>query len=98
MEAGQLERRPTRALAHVLIGALDEGAMVIATADDADAARAEVGRRPSRPPRRAARVARTGRRRLDGLVAQSTQAALGSRRVVHAERPALNEVMVMSGG
>jgi hypothetical protein len=43
MEAGQLERRPTRALAHVLIGALDEGAMVIATADDADAARAEVG-------------------------------------------------------
>jgi AcrR family transcriptional regulator len=43
MEVGQLERRPTRALAHVLIGALDEAAMVIATADDADAARAEVG-------------------------------------------------------
>ena len=43
MDAGQLAPRPTRALAHVLIGALDEAAMVIATADDRDAARAEVG-------------------------------------------------------
>jgi AcrR family transcriptional regulator len=43
MEAGQLASRPTRALAHVLIGALDEAAMVIATADDREAARAEVG-------------------------------------------------------
>jgi AcrR family transcriptional regulator len=31
---GQLARQPTRPLAHVLIGALDEAAMVIATADD----------------------------------------------------------------
>ena len=42
MDAGQLTERPTRALAHVLIGALDEAAMVIATAADRDAARAEV--------------------------------------------------------
>jgi AcrR family transcriptional regulator len=37
--AGQLRRQPTRALAHVLIGALDEGAMMIATADDPAVAR-----------------------------------------------------------
>ena len=37
--AGQLRRQPTRALAHVLIGALDEGAMLIATAEDPAAAR-----------------------------------------------------------
>ena len=43
MDAGQLAPRPTRALAHVLIGALDEAAMVIATADDRERARAEVG-------------------------------------------------------
>ena len=43
MDAGQLPARPTRALAHVLIGAVDEAAMVIATADDRDAARKEVG-------------------------------------------------------
>ena len=43
MDAGQLAPRPTRALAHVLIGAVDEAAMVIATAEDRDAARAEVG-------------------------------------------------------
>ena len=43
MEAGQLERRPTRALAHVLIGALDEAAMYVARAPDVDAARAEMG-------------------------------------------------------
>jgi AcrR family transcriptional regulator len=34
IKAGQLVRQPTRPLAHVLIGALDEAAMVIATADD----------------------------------------------------------------
>jgi AcrR family transcriptional regulator len=43
MDAGQLAPRPTRALAHVFIGALDEAAMVIATAEDRDVARAEVG-------------------------------------------------------
>ena len=42
MDAGQLTRRPTRALAHVLIGALDEAAMFVATAGDREAARTEV--------------------------------------------------------
>jgi AcrR family transcriptional regulator len=42
MAAGQLTRRPTRALAHVLIGALDEAAMVVATSEDPETARAEV--------------------------------------------------------
>src|SRR3712207_4799533 len=42
MDAGQLAPRPTRSLAHVLIGALDEAALVIATAEDPAAARAEV--------------------------------------------------------
>ena len=42
MDAGQLTKRPTRALAHVLIGALDEAAMVVATAEDPETARAEV--------------------------------------------------------
>ncbi len=43
MDAGQVARQPTRPLAHVLIGALDEAAMVVANADDQDRARAEVG-------------------------------------------------------
>jgi AcrR family transcriptional regulator len=43
MDAGQLARQPARALAHVLTGALDEAAMVIATAEDRDQARADVG-------------------------------------------------------
>jgi AcrR family transcriptional regulator len=43
MDAGRIARRPTRSLAHVLIGALDEAALVIATAEDPVAARAEVG-------------------------------------------------------
>ncbi len=42
MDAGQLAPQPVRPLAHVLIGALDEGAMVIAGADDRDRARREV--------------------------------------------------------
>jgi AcrR family transcriptional regulator len=42
MDAGQMEPRPTRAMAHVLIGALDEAAMVIAQAEDRDAAKQEV--------------------------------------------------------
>ncbi|OYV24063.1 MAG: TetR family transcriptional regulator, partial [Mycobacterium sp. 20-66-4] len=41
--AGQLARQPTRPLAHVLIGALDEAAMVIATADDPKRLRRETG-------------------------------------------------------
>ena len=42
IEAGQLAEQPTRGLAHVLIGALDEAAMYLATADDRAAARDEV--------------------------------------------------------
>ena len=42
IEAGQMSPQPTRALAHVLIGALDEGAMYLATAQDRAAARDEV--------------------------------------------------------
>lgn len=42
MDAGQIARQPARALAHVLLGALDEAAMVIATADDRAVARAEI--------------------------------------------------------
>jgi AcrR family transcriptional regulator len=42
IKAGQLARQPVRPLAHVLIGALDEAAMVIATADDPKRARREI--------------------------------------------------------
>jgi AcrR family transcriptional regulator len=42
IRAGQLARQPVRPLAHVLIGALDEAAMVIATADDPKRARREI--------------------------------------------------------
>jgi AcrR family transcriptional regulator len=41
IRAGQLARQPVRPLAHVLIGALDEAAMAIATADDPKRARRE---------------------------------------------------------
>jgi AcrR family transcriptional regulator len=43
IEAGQLASQPVRPLAHVLIGALDEAAMFIATADDPKRAREETG-------------------------------------------------------
>jgi AcrR family transcriptional regulator len=43
MRAGQLAEQPVRPLAHVLIGALDEAAMVIATADDPKRTRRETG-------------------------------------------------------
>lgn len=42
MRAGQLATQPVRALAHILIGALDEAAMVVATADDRKQARKDV--------------------------------------------------------
>lgn len=42
MRAGQLAHQPVRALAHILIGALDEAAMVVATADDPSQAHREV--------------------------------------------------------
>jgi AcrR family transcriptional regulator len=43
VRTGQLARQPMRPLAHILIGALDEAAMVIATADDPKRARRETG-------------------------------------------------------
>jgi|SRR5882757_3573720 len=42
IRVGQLARQPVRPLAHVLIGALDEAAMVVATADDPKRARREI--------------------------------------------------------
>lgn len=53
MDAGRMVAQPARALAHVLMGAIDEAAMVVARADDRDAAREEMGR--------------TVRRLLDGV-------------------------------
>jgi AcrR family transcriptional regulator len=44
IEAGAIAAQPVRPLAHVLMGALDEAAMLVARADDPEAARAEVGR------------------------------------------------------
>ena len=43
MDAGQIEPQPVRPLAHILIGALDEAAMLVARADDVEATRREVG-------------------------------------------------------
>jgi AcrR family transcriptional regulator len=43
MEAGLIERQPVDPLAHLLVGALDEAAMYISRADDARAARREMG-------------------------------------------------------
>jgi AcrR family transcriptional regulator len=42
MEAGTLRRQPVRPLAHVLLAAMSEAGMLIATSDDAGAARDEV--------------------------------------------------------
>ena len=44
IEAGEIGSQPVRPLAHVLMGALDEAAMLVARADDAERMRAEVGR------------------------------------------------------
>jgi AcrR family transcriptional regulator len=43
IEAGEINSQPVRPLAHVLMGALDEAAMLVARADDAEQMRAEVG-------------------------------------------------------
>ena len=43
IEAGEIDPQPVRPLAHVLMGALDEAAMLVARADNAEAMRAEVG-------------------------------------------------------
>ena len=42
IDAGRLAEQPTRALAHVLLGALDEAALYVATSEDRAAARDEV--------------------------------------------------------
>jgi len=44
IEADAIPRQPVRPLAHVLMGALDEAALLVATADDPESARAEVER------------------------------------------------------
>ena len=44
IDAGAISSQPVRPLAHVLMGALDEAAMLVARAEDAEAMRAEVGR------------------------------------------------------
>lgn len=44
IDAGRLAPQPTRALAHVLIGALDEAAMYLTTSDDRASAHEEVAR------------------------------------------------------
>jgi AcrR family transcriptional regulator len=44
VDAGAIEPQPVRPLAHILMGALDEAAMVVARAADPEAMRAEVGR------------------------------------------------------
>ena len=44
IEAGAIPEQPVRPLAHVLMGALDEAAMLVARADDPERMREEVGR------------------------------------------------------
>jgi AcrR family transcriptional regulator len=43
MQAGQIVMQPARPLAHVLLGAIDEAAMVVARAEDPAQAREEMG-------------------------------------------------------
>jgi AcrR family transcriptional regulator len=57
IDAREIIDQPARALAHVLLGAIDEAAMVVARADDQEQARAEMGQ--------------TVRRLLEGLRAPS---------------------------
>jgi AcrR family transcriptional regulator len=44
IEAGAIPEQPVRPLAHVLMGALDEAAMLVARAEDPERMRTEVGR------------------------------------------------------
>ena len=44
VDAGAIAEQPVRPLAHVLMGALDEAAMLVARADDPERMRIEVGR------------------------------------------------------
>lgn len=43
MDAGAIEEQPVAPLAHMLLGALNEGAMLLAQAEDRNATRAQVG-------------------------------------------------------
>jgi AcrR family transcriptional regulator len=43
IDAGLIEQQPVRPLAHLLLGAIDEGAMLIARADDGGETRRQVG-------------------------------------------------------
>jgi AcrR family transcriptional regulator len=43
MDAGLIEAQPVRPLAHLLLGAIDEGAMLVARAEDGGKTREEVG-------------------------------------------------------
>ena len=43
MDAGLIDRQPVRPLAHLLLGAIDEGAMLVARADDGGETRRQVG-------------------------------------------------------
>jgi hypothetical protein len=43
MDTGALAKQPVRPLAHVLLGALDEAALVVARAEDPKRARRELG-------------------------------------------------------
>jgi AcrR family transcriptional regulator len=43
VDAGLIESQPVRPLAHLLLGSIDEGAMLVARADDGGKTRAEVG-------------------------------------------------------
>ncbi len=48
IDAGLIARQPARPLAHLLLGALDEGAQLVARADDAGETRRQVGASMSR--------------------------------------------------
>jgi AcrR family transcriptional regulator len=44
IEAGEIPQQPVRPLAHILLGALDEGAMLVSRSEDPERMRIEVGR------------------------------------------------------
>ena len=61
MDAGRIVPTPARPLAHVLIGAVDEAAMVVARADDPLAAREEMGQHRAATARGTAKPGAVGR-------------------------------------
>lgn len=44
IDAGEIKKQPVRSLAHVLLGALDEAAMLVSRSEDPERMREEVGR------------------------------------------------------